>query len=399
MRPTDEVAGSFSLFDPALAEDPYPTYKHFRTKLPVAWSECHGGFWILSTYEYIDTAYHTPQIFSSFPNAIPENVGQPGRMIPTEIDPPEHTHYRRILDPYFGPKQIKEKVAEHAKKVANELIDGMVAKGECNFTADFATPFASTVFCEIAGWPLEKREWLVHTSRSLPGGGRIPTEEQIQELTMQLVPFFFELIETRREDPGDDVTSLMLSASFAGERPLSDGEILNQLFSLFLGGLETVNSALSNAFWFLGNHPAYRDQLTANAELIPDAVDELLRYESPVAPGRTLTQDTEILGVPMFEGERVLLLTGSAGRDETVFDTPEEVDFSRESKRHLAFAAGNHRCLGSHMARLEMRIAYEEIHRRMPGYFVPPGAPIEKHLGFSRGIEHLPFNVGQETFV
>lgn len=394
-RPNDAVVANFDLFDPALADDPYPTYKHLRTKFPVGWSERHGGFWILSTYEDLDRAYHQPEIYSSYPVAIPPVLGAPGKMIPLEVDPPDHTHYRRILDPFFGPRRIGTILQEASLKLANELLDDMEAKGEFDFVTAFARPFGTILFCTIMGWPLEKRDWLCDMVDQLPGGDTVLDEETAQRLMMEFVPPLIELVESRRQNPADDLTSVLLAARFAGERPLDDVEILNMLFTVMIGGIETVQSQLGLAFSYLGTHHDQRDRIVAHPELIPTAIEEFLRFESPVADGRTVMKDTVVRGITLREGDRVLLLPGSAGRDETVFPDPDEVILDRQPNRHLAFAGGPHRCLGSHMARLELRTAFEEIHRRFPTYTVTDPSGVKKRLGFGRGVITLPFAVKQ----
>ena len=165
------------------------------------------------------------------------------------------------------------------------------------------------------------------------------------------------------------------------------------LFTVMIGGIETVQSQLALAFDYLGRHHEQRDRLVADPGLIPTAIEEFLRFESPVADGRTVMKDTVVRGVTLREGDRVLLLPGSAGRDETVFHDPDEVILDRQPNRHLAFAGGPHRCLGSHMARMELRIAFEEIHRRIPNYTVPDPSAVKKRLGFGRGVITLPFAV------
>lgn len=405
-RPADPVALKFDHFGPDLADDPYPTYKYLRQNCPVGWSENYDGFWVLTRHDDIDEVIHKPDVFSSYPNAIPDSLselGQATRLIPIEIDPPEHTAYRKILDPYFGPKIMKVFEAD-ARQLAASLIDDMVkAPEEVDFIASFAQVYPTMLFCELVGFPESQRPELVEQVDQMLKVSRVAIADPegykaaAADIGVSMAGSLWGLMENSKAAPKDDLLGLFTTAK-KGDVPLDDIEVLGILFTLQAAGLETVKSTLGNAFAYFGAHTELRDRMVADPEIIPSAVEEMLRFESPINPGRTALNDYELNGYHIAEGEHVLLITGSAGRDESKFINPDEVDFSRTPNNHLAFGVGRHRCLGSHLARMELRVAFEEIHRRIPSYTVPEGATIEKHVGFSRGVDRLPFAVGQPAY-
>ena len=398
---TDDVARRFDHYSPEFVLDPAPTYAHLRQQCPVGRAETYGGFWIFSKYEDVYRAYHEPEVFSSYPISTPPNMGQMERLIPVEIDPPDHRHYRRIVDPLFGPKEVNG-LEPALRAHAIELIDTILAKGECDFIAEFAVPYPSAAFLELMGLPIADRDMFVGwKDRIIHGLGAAPgdvaaLDEVRTQAGLEIYAYFAELLDARSEQLTDDLVSHLLRARFAGERELSQFEVLNFCFLLFIAGLDTVTSALGHSILHLGRRPDLQDRLAEEPALIPSAIEELLRWESPVFPGRTVMAPCTVRGVELEPGDRVMLLTGSAGLDEDAFERADELILDRHPNRHIAFGAGNHRCLGSHLARLELRVAFEEIVRRMPRFSIPEGAEIHAHGGGVKGIGNLPFRVGRE---
>jgi hypothetical protein len=313
-------------------------------------------------------------------------------MIPLEIDPPDHAKYRRILAPLFAPSRV-DALEPELRALVTQLIDGFIERGSCEFVSQLAEPLPTKMFMALMGWPVEDADmflqWADDIIRGVPGD-----EEASQKLReasgTALYTYFAEVIDARTEERSDDIISTLLDASYGGERELSQFEILDVVFLLLIAGLDTTKSALSNGISYLAERPEERQRLVDDPSLIPSAVEELLRWESPIAPGRRVTRDVEMGGVQFREGDRVMLLTGSAGRDEGEFPNAGSVDLRRSPNRHLAFGAGAHRCLGSHLARLEMRVVFEEVHRRMPDYRVAEGKGVQRHLGHVRGVDALP---------
>jgi hypothetical protein len=205
----------------------------------------------------------------------------------------------------------------------------------------------------------------------------------------ELNSYLTELIHARRAEPGDDLLSVLVHAEVEGER-LTDDELLGITFLLFVAGLDTVSSSIGLQLLFLATHPDYRDRLVNNPELIESAVEELLRTNSLILLGRTATHDTDLFGVAVKKGDRLLVNTITANLDSREFPDPDRVDLEREPNRNLAFGAGPHRCPGSHLARIELEIVHRLVHARIPDYRLDPTADIHFHFGSVAGMDSLP---------
>ncbi len=398
-----EITG-FHYWNPEVQDDPHPFFDRLRAGCPVAWSERYEGFWVLTKYADVYRAYQEPNTFSSYPNPIPaEGMGNARPVIPVEIDPPDHTAYREILAPLFTAhrtRPLEAKITAHAR----ELVAGIRAKGGCDYATEFAKVLPTRVFLDMMGWPLSDApmflDWCDKLMRDIPGDPEA-TQKQKLETGMALYMYFGSEVHKRVDtEParGDDADFIdwLRGATFdngSGEpRPLEALEILDCIFIVLLAGLDTTQGVLSLSMEFLARNPGYRQQLLDDPALIPSAVEELLRWFAPVLPGRKMTRDVELRGVTLREGDRVMLGMGSACRDVDEFgSTAGEVDFSRKPNRHIAFGVGAHRCLGSHLARLELTTSIREWLREIPEWHVPDGAPIRKHLSAVRGVDELPF--------
>lgn len=387
------LSGGFDHHDSALDADPYPVYEALRSHCPVGHSEKYGGFWILSTYDDVWHAYHHPEVFSSYPIEIGYGLANQRPMIPLEIDPPDHAKYRRVLDRLFAPRAVMP-LEPSLRELANRLIDAFIERGECEFIADFAVPYPCGTFLNLMGMDLdlmstflEKKDVII---RGVPGDAEASARVR-EDAALYVYGYFAEMLDQRAEKPADDIMSYLVNDAEFDDRKLTQFEILDICFLFFIGGLDTVTSMLGLSFEHLGKNTRDRDFLVENPSEIGKAIEELLRWASPVSPGRTVVEETTIRGTTLQPGDRVLLLTGSAGRDDTVFPDPDTVDFNRENRtRHMAFGAGPHRCLGSHLARIELRIAFEELHRRIPDYRLKPGGVILHKNPNVRTVEHLP---------
>ncbi len=398
----DPEIANFHYWNPEHQADANPLFDRMRATCPVGWSEQYGGFWILTTYDDVYRAYQEPGLFSSHPNSIPaEGLGNARPVIPLEIDPPDHTAYREILAPLFTVRRLRPleaKIRQHAV----DLITGISTRPECDYVTDFAQVMPTKVFLDLVGWPLSDAAmflgWSEKLLRDVPGDPEA-TKRQKEETGAALYGYFGRELERRkaggRPAQGDkaDVIDWLRGASFGDARPLTDLEILDCLFIVLLAGLDTVQGVLSMSIEFLAENPDYRRDLQEHPELLDRAVEEMLRWFAPVLPGRRLTKDAEVGGVTMGEGDRVMLAMGSACRDGAAFADPDQVDFRRAPNRHIAFGAGAHRCLGSHLARMELRISIAEWLRLIPEFHVTPGAPIRRHLSAVRGIDSLPLTL------
>ncbi|GAA4546613.1 cytochrome P450 [Pseudonocardia xishanensis] len=383
-----ELVVDFDITDPALAV-PHEMLSALQEKTPVAWSPLHGGHWILTRYADCYDACRDWETFSVANAQVPRITTEPS--IPNEIDPPAHKSYREILNPLFSPRRMKA-LEEQIRRVAVELIDAFAARGTCDFVTEFAQPITAGTFVALMGWPAEHAamfdRWTTDLLVGKPGG--TPEEDAaVRGAANDAVFGYFGDMIARRDDPrADDVMKLLFAARYEGERPLTDDELRKMLWLLMVGGLHTVRGVLSFGMLHLIKDPAQRAALTADPSLSTAAAEELLRIDSPVALGRLVAKRTELRGVTLEPGDRVLLMSSAAGRDGEVFDEPHALRLDRSVNRHLAFGAGVHRCVGSHLARIEIRVALEEIHRRMPDYALD-GDPVFHHSQV-RGLEHLP---------
>jgi cytochrome P450 len=373
------------------ADDPIPKYQAMHARCPVTrdHNEMFGNSGVtLTRYEDVLWALKHPEYFSS------DRVVQIGNevpLIPLSVDPPEHAKYRRLLDPQFSPKKMGELEPE-MRKLVNEVVDGFIDRGTFDFHEEFATPLPSTFFLALMGLPQDDLplflQWRDNTIR--PDAATIEEANEIREHTGQEITEYFErALDEQRVTPGDRLLGMLVHAEIEG-RPLTRAELLGMCHLLLLGGLDTVTATLDCMIVYLANHPERRQAIIDDPELIPSAVEELLRHQSPVmVVPRKLVQDVEIGGVLCQAGDSASLVLGAADVDTTEFEDADDVRFDRGRNRHVAFGGGPHRCLGSHLARLELRVAVEEFHRRIPTYEIPAGTQIHFSPGI-RQADHLP---------
>jgi cytochrome P450 len=391
-EPTSDSSGTAPDFDIwTNADDPIPKYHAMHARCPVQrdhneWLDTAGV--TLTRYEDVCWALKHPEYFSS---AGVVQVGNEVPLIPLSVDPPEHAKYRRLLDPQFSPKKMTELEPE-MRKLVNEVIDGFVDRGRIDFHEEYATPLPSTFFLSLMGLPQEDLpkflQWRDNTIR--PDAKTMEEAAQIRERTGHEITEYFErALEEQREAPGGRLLATLVNAEIDG-RPLTRAELLGTCHLLLLGGLDTVTATLDCMIVYLANHPERRRAIVENPEFIPHAVEELLRHETPVMMvPRKLVRDVEIGGVSCQAGDTATLLLGAADVDVDEFDDADAVRFDRERNRHVAFGGGPHRCLGSHLARLELRVAIEEFHKRIPEYDIEADAKIRFSPGI-RQADRLP---------
>jgi cytochrome P450 len=334
-----------------------------------------------------------PELFSS---AVKMPLGNVRPLIPLNIDPPKHSKYRRILDPLFSPKQM-DLLEDDVTARANGFIDRFIDNGSCNFTEDFAELFPSAVFIGLMGLPWEEldtlislRNGILHSHKIDPRAATDPIiRMEVMNATGQRIYDYFGLqLETRLQNPTNDILTHFNTAEVNGEK-MSREEILDLCFLFLIAGLDTVSDSLTCMFAFLATHPEHRQRIVDDPSIIPSAVEELLRWESPVPYGvpRVATQDVELPnGAKLSKGTAVLVSYGGANIDPSEFPDGTIVDFDREVNRHIAFGGGVHRCLGSHLARRELRVALAEWHRRIPNYGLAVG---HEELEYPPGLRHV----------
>ncbi|HJO22392.1 MAG: cytochrome P450 [Myxococcota bacterium] len=389
---TDTQEGRINLFDPAFTANPQPVYQELHKKCPVAHTAGVGGR-ALTRYEDVLFALRHPENFSSAMGAA--RLGNVRPLIPLQIDPPELVKYRKLLDPLFSHKKSLE-MAPDMRKLANQLIDAFIDTGECEFTKDFAIPYPCTVIVRLMGLPQEDLDLLLELKNGIVRPTTTDYEEATRlraETAQRIYAYFEKVLDLREKKSGEDLISYFLAAEVGGER-LTRNDVLDICFLFLLGGLDTVTASLGCGFAYLATHPEQRRLIVEDPSLIPTAAEELLRWDTPVmGVARVVKQDVTIGDVELKAGESVTVLLGAADVDEQEFPEANRVDFRRERNRHLAFGGGAHRCLGSHLSRVELCVAYEEFHRRIPEYQLKTGEEPKYGLGI-REVQHLPLVFG-----
>jgi cytochrome P450 len=357
--------------------------------------------WTLMRNEDVRQAMRQPELFSSRsvlnvysgPKLIdPHEAAAVQRMIPEELDPPEHTKYRQVLTPLFSPQAV-EGMETAIRAWCVELIEGFLPNRRCDLNRDFARQFPTMIFLRMMGQPEGGADEFLRTVNertvALAGGGDATAQLISGAYLMTTVEYMNRLLDERRAKREDDIVSYLLDAEIDG-RKLDDAE-LNQICTLlFAAGLDTVAGQLGFMFHHLAVHESDRRLVVEQPELIPGAVEEVLRMYSIVATNRIVTRDVEFAGCPMKAGDRVIVGMPAAGRDPREFPDPDRFDPTRPVNRHLAFGAGPHRCLGSHLARLELQVALEEWHRLIPEYQLEDPDAVRFHAGGVAGVDTLP---------
>ncbi|HZP29111.1 MAG TPA: cytochrome P450 [Acidimicrobiia bacterium] len=381
-RATSDVAQD--LFDLAA---PQPKYRALLDAGGVVYPS--EGMVLVASRAAAEAALQDPARFSAEGLV---DLGNVRPLIPLSVDPPRHVKYRKILDPLFAPKRMDALEDDITTRV-NRFIDAFADRGRCHFTDELAVPFPSAVFLGLMGLPWEELDTFLRLKDGIlrPGGGRVDAEERARiqsETAQEIYAYFDAVLDERTARPRDDILTHFLTAEIDGER-LTREEILDICFLFLIAGLDTVTDTLTCSFAFLAQHPEHRHEIASNPAVIPSAVEELLRWETPVPNVfRVATLDTELAGCLVGNGSVVTVNLGAANIDPAEYPDAFDVRFDREVNRHLAFGAGVHRCLGSHLARRELRVTMREWHRRIPEYELEPGLELEYPLGL-RSVENL----------
>jgi cytochrome P450 len=329
-----------------------------------------------------------PEVFSSGIDAV--EIGQIRPLIPLQIDPPHHKNFRKLLDPIFAPKNVKL-LEDQTRQLVRDLIAPIVDQGHCNFHEVVAEPLPTTVFLQLLGLPVERAKEFIELKNGIIRPPVKTLEDRVdytRGVGSKIYAVLQEAIDERQVERRDDFLSMFLDAEVDGHT-LTNDDVLDIGYLFFLAGLDTVTASLDCMLSYLGQHPERRQQLVDDPALIQHAIEEMLRWETPVQGiVRVATEDTEIGGCPVPKGKIVSVMLHSANVDEKSWADPDSIDFDREENRHLAFGGGVHRCLGSHLARMELRVALEEWHAAIPSYSVREGVELLYTQGL-RAVENL----------
>ncbi|MGF1596903.1 MAG: cytochrome P450 [Acidimicrobiales bacterium] len=392
-EPVSDWTTDFDHFDPSFVADPYPVYKDLQDRCPVAHSDRYGGVNVLTTYADIAAAAHDTETFTSRRIVVSEiPTSYPGATIPPiNLDPPAHTEPRRAMLPFFNPAATK-RWEPTIRDICARRLDAIEGRTTCDLAADYGRHIPGDLTATMFGVPSSEadqfREW-VHQLIEVG-----PTDVEVERAaTHAIIDYMYGLMADRRFNGGDDVVTYMFDQSIDGE-PIDDKTMAKMLFLLLIAGIDTTWSALGSSFLHLATHADDRRRLVADPGLIPTATEEFLRAYAPVYVARVATDDTEIGGCPVAEGEWVLLSLPAANRDPAVFDEPDEVHIDRQKNRHAAFGLGVHRCLGSNLARLEMNVAIEMLLERFPEFTLVEGSDVAYSAGNVRGPRAVPVLLG-----
>jgi cytochrome P450 len=360
----------------------HDVYRVMRDEHPL-YHDGERGFYALSRFEDVWAAVHDPQTYSSV-------VSEADALMPQMIymDAPRHTDLRALVSRAFTPKRIAD-LENRVREITRDLLERVAPKGECDLVQDFAAPLPSTVIAELIGVPDEHVESFRSWTEQFVG---ITSTADFADAAAKIYGLFGELLAERRRHPTDDLMSALIAAEIDGQR-LTDEELLGFSFLLLIAGNDTTTSLIGNGAELLARHPQQRADLARDPRAIPGAIEEMVRIESPtqVLP-RTTTRKVTIHGVSVPEGSRVMLVWGAANLDEREFPDAERFDVRRRMSRHLGFGHGAHYCLGASLARLEGRVAFEELLARIPEWDLAE-EPVRFTSNWARAFQalHLEF--------
>ena len=368
--PADHVV-DFDFYNDLSIPEPHDLIARFAAEHPVFWTPRNGGHWVLAGHPELFEASRNAEVFSSRDMSIPP-AAVVFRQLPINADPPEHAIYREPLSRAFSPKAMMA-LQGKIRDLAIELIEKVRARGSCDFAHEIAEPLPVTIFMQLAGMPLKNlaiyREWVTDLLTAADGEKKFAVIQTVADAMM-------EIVAQRKVKREDDLISVLLDTPIDG-RPVTDEEMRGFCLLLFIGGLDTVMNGMCYGARHLARNPELQAELRAHPERITDMMEETLRRYTFTMPPRVIAKDADLFGVHFKEGDKVLLMLAGADLDAREFSDPMKFDLNRENKVHMAFNSGPHRCVGSHLARIEMRILYEELLARLPEFRLDPAKPVE----------------------
>ena len=396
----------FDMFrDPAYNRDPYKRAAELVREAPaVFWTPRNGGHWIVQGYQAAFDAARDHNCFSNeiIPYSTLKKVQslQKGLSFigiktprvplpfPIMLDPPLHTQYRRPLLGVFSPKNVNT-LEGRLRKSAQDLIDQVADQGRCEFMAAIAEPLPVQLFLQLLGLPVEKMpEYRALLKKHMAQSAQATSNLNKLATLKGIVDVMRSTLLERRENPQDDLISALWNTKI-NDKPVTLEDMENFGLLLFLGGLDTVMQAMGHAIRHLAMHPDLQQELRDHPERIDNAIDEILRRYTIATPPRRVNVTREFHGVNLKKNDVLFLFLNGANLDPNHFENPEQVDLDRADKVHIAFNSGPHRCLGSHLARLELRMLYEEILSRLPSFRLDPQSPPTFTCGYIIGVERL----------
>lgn len=392
LGPVENWETDFDVMDEAYVLDPFPFWDSLRQSCPVAHTKRRGDTWLLTTYEDVTKAAHDIETFSSLEVGViaPEEVDEepilPYGLPPISADPPLHTWTRRLLLPWFS----HSKVATYetmTRELCRRLIDAMVEDGFGDAAAGYAQQIPVRVIAKILGVPDTQSDIFTEWVRDVLEFA--DDKEKSQEGWDGILEFMLTQLEMAKSSPQEDLISQLVHTEHDGA-PIEDTIVLGIAGLVMIAGIDTTWSAIGSSLWHLATHPDDLARLVAEPELMDSAVEEFLRAYAPVTMARVVTADTEFQGCPMHQGDKVLMNFPAANRDPAAFEKADEVILDRAQNRHVAFGSGIHRCAGSNLARMELKVAIEEWIARFPKFSIAEGAEVTWAGGQVRGPRSVP---------
>lgn len=391
-QPAEDGHDGYDIFSPGFRTDPYATWSAMRAGgCPVAHSDQWGGSWMPVRYDTIREVVRDGERFSSRAVEVAGPLGSAGGLFlpPLTSDPPQHKLHRDVLMPYFLPKRIAA-FEPFIRDQARGLAAALAARGGGDVVTDFAQELTIAVLTKMLGVPPGEQfsDWMIRMIRIGPKDQSVRSQ-----VVGEILTYLGGLLDEREAEPRDDLITYLAGAAIDGV-PLSRKHQIGSAFLILIAGADTTWSAIGSSLWHLATHDEDRRRLVAEPGLMPVAVEELLRAYSPVTMARVVTEDVDFGGCPMHAGDKVLMNFPAANRDPDAFEEPERVIIDRQLNRHVAFGSGIHRCAGSNLARMELRVALEEWLARIPDFELADGAEVTWAGGQVRGPRQLPVVFG-----
>ena len=401
--PVHDWATDYDVMDPDYNSDPGPTWKDLRERCPIAHSTRWGGSWMPTRYEDVrDMARAVSTLSSRAPGVIPpspemreiliQEVKEFGAELPPiSADPPLHKPFKQLILPLFSPKAV-ETYRPFTEKLANNLIDQIIHRGTvADGAVDYAQQLPPRVIAYIIGIDETRADEFTEWVRGILEQGQANPEIRLKYRRI-IRDYFQEMIAERRRNPRDDAISKLMEAKIEGEN-LSDYTIIGVCFLLLVAGIDTTWSSIGSALFHFGTKTDHRNRMYAEPELFPTAIEELLRFYSPVKMARRVLEPVAFGGVEMQPGDKVIMNFPAANRDPEVFENPDEVMLDREQNRHIAFGVGIHRCAGSNLARMEMDVALRTWFNRIKDFEVIQPEKVKWSGGQVRGPRVMPMRI------
>jgi cytochrome P450 len=387
--PVIDWVHDFDHTDPRWTENPFPIWDELRAAAPVVHTDRFLGCYMPTTYEAVRQIAHDTEHFSSRRVIVrdirPEITATAP---PITSDPPEHKPAKQLLLPPFTPDAMK-KLEPRVRAICNELIDQFIGEGKCDAAARYTKHVPVRAIAHMLGIAEKDGDLFIKWIHGILELG-IKDDAALMGAVREMTEYFAGHLEQRKTKPTDDLISALMKARDKNGQPLSDNHVLGSLRLLLIAGIDTTWSAIGASLWHLAKTPADRERLIAEPDLIPTAVEELLRAYSPVTMAREVMKETVISGCPVKPGNMVLLSFPAANRDPAMFPDADKVVLDRKENRHAAFGLGIHRCVGSNLARMEMTVALEEWLKRIPDFRLDPAGQVTWSEGTVRGPRQLP---------